>query len=107
MEISNTNSMMQMSSMQGVEGCRRPPPPPKDGQLPPGVDQAVSDLSQEDQTTVKSMFESMSETQHAEFKSILDSLTDTEKSYLSGDFIKETLASITQSTSENEVDIFV
>lgn len=108
MNITNSQSTPMQNTISQEMGKR--PPPPKDGQMPRGLENAISTLAESDQEAVKNMFLGMSETQHSEFKAMLDSLSEEQKTNLSGIDIKEALTVLTQNNvvnAENEIDLYV
>jgi hypothetical protein len=64
--------------MTSTESTQRPPrpegPPPPKGGVPPGLDTAVSTLTDEEQESTTEMLASLTEEQQIELKSVLDEL---------------------------------
>ncbi|MGX9461903.1 hypothetical protein ACWXWU_11800 [Shewanella sp. A14] len=76
MQVSSGNTMMQMSSTESTQKPPRPdgPPPPPPGSTPPGLEDAVSTLTDEQQELTTEMLASLSEEQQDSLKSMLDEL---------------------------------
>lgn len=97
-------------------GSQRPlpsggPPPPES--TPPGLERAISTLSQEEQDSISSSLKAFSTDQHAELKSILDELKSRATSMSDqeiGQSFLVALNSVSSNTSqtngENIIDTF-
>ncbi|MCT8986887.1 hypothetical protein [Shewanella phaeophyticola] len=75
MQVTSSNTSIQMTSTENAQRPPRPdgPPPPKGG-VPPGLETAVSTLSEEEQQSATDMLASLTDEQQAELKSVLDEL---------------------------------
>ncbi|MDD8057815.1 MULTISPECIES: hypothetical protein [Shewanella] len=75
MQVTSSNTAIQMTSTENPQRPPRPdgPPPPK-GSVPPGLETAVSTLSEEEQQLTTDMLASLTDEQQAELKSVLDEL---------------------------------
>jgi hypothetical protein len=95
---------------------QRPPPsggPPPPGSTPPGLESAVSTLSQEEQESVSSSLKAFSKDQQDELKSILDELKNGTTSMSDEEIGQSFLAALnsvsgntSQTNSENIIDTF-
>lgn len=114
----NISSQMNINSTEAAEQMQSKPPrpqgPPPQGSIPPGLERAVSTLSEEQQSSVTSMLESLSDEQHASLKEALDTLK-LSKDQLSqgevGEVFFEALSNIynnnSTTNSDNIVDTYV
>ncbi|UAL41455.1 hypothetical protein K8B83_11020 [Shewanella inventionis] len=75
MQVTSSSTSFQMSSTENTQRPPRPdgPPPPKDG-VPPGLENAVSSLTEEEQQSTSEMLASLTQEQQVELKSVLDEL---------------------------------
>ncbi|GGP43390.1 hypothetical protein GCM10009347_08790 [Shewanella algicola] len=75
MQVTSSNTAIQMTSTESSQRPPRPdgPPPPKGG-VPPRLDTAVSTLSEEEQQSTTDMLVSLTDEQQEELKSVLDEL---------------------------------
>lgn len=73
MNINSVSSSQELFKTNET-GQRPPPPPPGEKGLPPGLNDAVSSLSDEEQAEVNELFSSLSPDQHDQLKSVLDSM---------------------------------
>ncbi|WP_435806742.1 hypothetical protein [Shewanella psychromarinicola] len=73
--MTSGNNSMQMTSAENTQRPPRPngPPPPK-GSVPPGLDTAVSTLSDDQQQLTTDMLSSLTDEQQESLKSMLDEL---------------------------------
>ncbi|MCL1113138.1 MULTISPECIES: hypothetical protein [Shewanella] len=75
MQVTSGSTSIQMTSTENTQRPPRPdgPPPPKGG-VPPGLESAVSTLTDEQQQSTTEMLASLTEEQQQELKSVLDEL---------------------------------
>jgi hypothetical protein len=75
MQVTSGNTSMQMTSAENTQRPPRPdgPPPPKGG-VPPGLETAVSTLSDDQQQLTTDMLSSLTDEQQESLKSMLDEL---------------------------------
>ncbi|AZG72928.1 hypothetical protein [Shewanella livingstonensis] len=75
MQVTSGSTSMQMTS---TENTQRPPhpsgPPPPKGSVPPGLDTAVSTLTDNQQQSTTDMLSSLTDDQQESLKSMLDEL---------------------------------
>ena len=113
MQIQSASQAVNPINTSEVNRPKGPPPPPREGGVPPGLESAVSTLSSEEQSAVTDMLASLSKDQQTTLMSLLDSLRDKGSSMsqeeLGGAF-KDILTSLSveqsDSSSLNQVDVF-
>lgn len=108
---SSSGSINALSS--DVSKPKGPPPPPREGGVPTGLEAAVSTLSSEEQSAVTDMLASLSKDQQSSLKSQLDSLRDGAANLSQeemGTAFKDILSTLSAGQSEpaslNQVDTF-
>ncbi|QDE30907.1 hypothetical protein [Shewanella polaris] len=104
MQVSSGNTMTQMSSTESAQRPPRPdgPPPPPPGSVPPGLEDAVLSLTDEEQESTTEMLASLSSEQQDSLKAMLDELkpmTDGLSDEDIGSIFFEALSSIYNSDS--------
>ncbi|WOT04107.1 hypothetical protein [Shewanella youngdeokensis] len=111
MELTTSSTTSIQMTAQTMQASRPegPPPPPR-GSTPPGTEDAVSTLTDEEQLSLTEMLASLSEEQEVELKSFLDDIKPLSKDLTDADMgslLYESLLSITQSEdTETTVDTY-
>lgn len=116
MQVTSGNTSIQMASTENTQRPPRPdgPPPPKGG-VPPGLDTAVSTLSDDQQQLTTDMLASLTDEQQESLKSMLDELKPLTESLSDediGSIFFEALSSIyngdnTETASSNSTSVNV
>lgn len=116
MQVNSGNTVIQMSSTENSQKSARPEgAPPSSGGVPPGLEDAVSTLTDEEQDSTTEMLASLSEEQQDSLKAMLDELepmTDGLTDEDIGSVFYEALSSIynsdnTDTTNNSSVSIQV
>ncbi|WP_158769323.1 hypothetical protein [Paraglaciecola sp. L1A13] len=102
MQINAANQSVNTLASQDVTRPKGPPPPPQGG-VPPGLESAVSTLSDEEQSSVTDMLASLSKDQQSSLKTQLDGLRDGAES-LSNEELGAAFNDILTSLSTNQSD---
>jgi hypothetical protein len=103
MQINAANQSVNTLASQDVARPKGPPPPPPQGGVPPGLETAVSALSDEEQSSVTDMLASLSKDQQSSLKTQLDGLRDGAES-LSNEELGAAFKDILTSLSTNQSD---
>jgi ADP-ribosylglycohydrolase len=74
MQVTSGNTSMQMTSAENTQRPPRPDGPPPKGGVPPGLETAVSTLSDDQQQLTTDMLSSLTDEQQESLKSMLDEL---------------------------------
>ncbi|WP_076537357.1 hypothetical protein [Shewanella sp. UCD-KL21] len=116
MQISMSNNISSQQNQLNTQSNSkpdRPQGPPPAGSTPPGLEKAVSSLSEEQQADISSMLSALSPQQHESLKLTLDELkpmSETLSKADMGEVFLTTLTEITNSSTQNEtgstIDIY-
>ncbi|MDO6641718.1 hypothetical protein Q4557_17320 [Shewanella sp. 5_MG-2023] len=101
--ISAQQSQLNMQSSSKPERPQGPPPP---GSTPPGLEKAVSTLTEEQQADISSMLSALTPEQHESLKLALDELkpmAETLSKDDMGDVFLTTLTEIANTSTENDI----
>ena len=107
MQIQIDNTIINQQSQNGLQSGDKPPRPhgpPPPGSTPPGLESAVSTLSEEEQDSITSMLTELTEEQHDALKIALDELKPMAETLTKDDMgsvFLETLTQIANTTTSS------